>query len=122
MFLIRFIGAAVISSLTLVGGSIIWPKLTSQPRPELVEKVYDSVKETTLGVQVEALLGDTDQASLSGSVASVAGTVANQVAQDVQKKSQEFITEKVVEEVLKRFETLPEKQQEQVRQSVCPAQ
>ena len=124
MFLARFIAAFAIAAVSTVGGSVLWPMLTSSPRPNALEQVHTAFVTTPLGQQVEDVLGVSDgpvDAKLV--IASASAKVVETVGKEVQKKAEDLIYSRISEEIIRRYETLPTDDKDQVKKAVCePAQ
>jgi hypothetical protein len=114
----QFIGAMLAAGVLVVGSSFLWPRLTGQDRPSLLEEVHTKALETELGQRAENILGDTDNKEPIN-VASVSSTVINTVGQTVQKKSEEIIQTRITEEFIRRIELLPTTEKEKVEQAIC---
>jgi hypothetical protein len=116
----QFIGAFLLSSVLLTGGSLLWPVFTKQTRPAILQAVRDKVVETEAGKKAEDVLGVyTNSDNVSGTVSSVSSQLVSQAGLVVQKKVEEVVTTRIIEEVVKRFETLPNEQKEEVKTIIC---
>ena len=65
----QFIGSFVLASVVLVGGSLLWPKIMKQERPEVLQAVHDKVVETDIGKKAEEVLGTVDVPQNAGQAA-----------------------------------------------------
>lgn len=120
MFLIRFLGSAVIAGVLTVGASFYWPRLTGQPRPQALQSVYDYVLGTKTGQEAAESLGAMDETPINTSTIQEAGSqVATGVVTVVTEKVQTIVIEKVVEELVKRYDILPPVEQEKVKEQIC---
>jgi len=118
--ILKFIGAFVLASVVMMGGSLVWPKFMKGDRPAVLQAVHDKVIETDIGKRAEDDLGAyTVPSDVSQAVSSVSSQVAAQVGNAVQKKVEEVVTTRIVEEVVKRFETLPASEKEEVKNAIC---
>ncbi len=112
--LVAIAGAAVVSVV-----SILWPKFTEKPQPQALEAVRNTVLGTEIGKNTAEFLGVTDASvqplNLSDTVSSVAGVVTSSVEQKVQQ----IVSDQVAAQVIKQYQQLPVKQQEQVVEMVC---
>lgn len=112
----QFIGSFIVSSILLVGGSLVWPVVMKKERPAVLQAVRDTVVETEIGKQAEDVLGTyTDPKQIS----SMSSQVITQMQASVQHTVEDTVTTKVIEEVIKRFETLPIEKQEEMRAVIC---
>ena len=116
----QFIGAFLLASIVMIGGSLLWPKIMKRDRPEVLQAVYDRVVETEAGKKAEEVLGTVDiPENPKQAIASVSSQAASQIGSIIQKKTEEIVTHRIIEEVVKRFETLPKEEKEQVQTVIC---
>jgi hypothetical protein len=116
----QFIVAFLLASVVLIGGSLLWPKFMKGDRPPVLQAVHDKVIETDAGRKAEEVLGTyTIPNDIPQAVSSVSSQVATEVGSTVQKKVEEVVTTRIIEEVVKRFETLPTQQKEEVKNIIC---
>lgn len=108
----------------MIGGSLLWPLVMKQSRPPVLQAVHDKVVETEAGKKAEEILGvQNGPIDVQQAVGSVSSQLVTQAGNTVQKKIEEIVTQKVVEEVVKRFDTLPNANKEEVKALICkPAQ
>ena len=57
MPLFQFIGATIGASVMISVASLVWPKVTTSPRPEALSRVHDLVIQHPIGQQAERVLG-----------------------------------------------------------------
>lgn len=112
----QFVMSAIIASITLSGASLLWPRLTTQPRPEFLNKVHDVVVSTGPGQQAATVLGVSDEAkaepfSLKALQDGVTHAVTNRV--------QEVVMGNAVNELSRQFDTLPKDQKLQIQEVLC---
>ncbi len=120
MPLFQFIGAAVGAGAVVVFASLVWPKITSQPRPESLDKVRDVVMETEVGKNIANTLGVTNDTTVTPvSISSLAASAAQTVVTNIVKETQNTVTTKVLESAVKQFDQLPQAEQSKFRQLIC---
>lgn len=107
MPLFQFIGAALGASAMVTLASFVWPKVTSQPRPEALSKVYEVVSQTPIGQSIEQVLGD-QTVDVQEIVASKAAEAVTSVTNSVKRNT-----------VLKMFEALPDEEKAAFRAAIC---
>lgn len=118
--MIRFLLAALSASIVVIGVTFAWPRLTTQPRPEAMQKIYETVADTSIGKNVASVLGVSTEATATPiNVASVAGTVTNSFIQNLEEQAGQAATRELIIQVVKKIETLGPAQQEQVKQAIC---
>lgn len=116
----QFIGAFLAGSALIVGASFLWPKLTGQARPQLLEDVHEKALETDAGRRAEDVLGITDPENVQKiDIGSVSASVVKTVTTEVQKKSEEIIEKRIIEELVRRVEVLPADQKQEVQKIIC---
>jgi len=115
----QFIGAFLVATVTMIAGSFVWPMVSKQARPPILEAVHEKALETDAGKKVEKVLGVYTGVGLNETVSSVSSQVVTQVGNTVQQKAEEIVTQRLIDELLKRFDTLSEKEKEQVKTTVC---
>lgn len=105
--LFQFIGAMIGTGVMVSLASLVWPKITNQPRPELLTRVHDVVVETSLGKNIEGVLGE-QTVNMSEVVSSAANTAVTSVTTSAKQSV-----------ILKMFEFLSEDEQEEFRAKIC---
>lgn len=112
--LVALIGAGVVALV-----SLLWPKFTVKPEPQVLEQVRNTVLGTEIGQNAANLLGVANNGgqvlNLSDTVSSVAGVVTSSVEERVQS----IIAEQIASQVVKQYEQLPETQQTIVTEIIC---
>lgn len=104
MPLFQFIGVAIGASVFVSFASLAWPKVTSQPRPEVLTKVRDVVVQTEVGKGLEQVLGVSLGETVASGAAAVVDTVTRSAKQSV---------------IMRMFESLSEEEQEAFRAQIC---
>ncbi len=120
MPLFQFIGAAIGASLVMSVASLVWPLVTTQPRPEALTRVREVVLQTAAGQGVAQVLGVTDEQN-AGPV-NVQETITNGtniVIDAVAKSAQHAVTARVLESLVKQFNGLSEEDKASLRAQIC---
>lgn len=118
--ILKFIGAFVLASVVMIGGSLVWPKLMKGERPPVLQAVYEKVIETDMGKKAEDVLGTYNiPQDVPQAVSSASTQVASQVGVVVQKKVEEAVTSRIIDEFVKRYDTLPASDQEDIKNAIC---
>jgi hypothetical protein len=115
----QFIGAFLVASVTMIAGSFVWPMVSKEARPPILEAVHDKVVETEAGRKVEQTLIAYTTTDLNQTVSSVSSQVVTQVGGIVQQKAEELVTERFIDEFLKRFDSLSPAEKDQVKAVIC---
>ena len=117
---LQFVLALAVATTSLASGSLVWPRLTTQARPKLLQDVHDVVIKTSIGQQTASVLGVSDEAhvepiNIGRSVASAAAGLRTAVQQRVQT----IIVGNAVNQLNSQFDRLPKDQKEQIQQILC---
>jgi len=116
----QFIGAAIGVGAMLSLTSLIWPRVTSDPRPPALSKVRDAVLTTGAGQQAAQVLGVTDESQVERlDVATLVTRGAESVLNSVTETVRHNATAKLMESLATQFETLPEDEKEAFRARIC---
>jgi len=120
MQLFQFIGAAIGGSVFVVFASLIWPRVTNQPRPEALTKVREIAIQTSAGHNLAQVLGVTEESSIqSTSIHDVVTTGTNAAIDAVTKSAQHAVTTKILESLGNQFNNLPEEEKQTFRAQIC---
>lgn len=116
----HFIIALVVAVVSLSGGSLVWPRLTTAPRPQLLQQVHDVVIKTQPGEQAANVLGVQDEASVKPiSLGELANNAVNGIKSAAQKRAQTIIMSQVTQQLTTQYERLNADQKTQLQQIVC---
>jgi hypothetical protein len=120
MPLFQFLGAAIGATVIIAVISIAWPRLSADPRPEMLTKVREVVIETPPGRSFSEVLGVTDETGVTPvSVSTIITTGTNAAVDMVTKSTQKAVTEKILETLGSQFETLSEEEKASFRAKIC---
>lgn len=120
MQMFRIIGAVVGGALVVSVMSIVWPRFSADPRPEVLTNVHNTVIETPLGQNLENILGVGDDApGEPQSISAVVATGANAVVDAVAKSAQHAVTSKILESLAAQFQRLTEEEKAEFRAEIC---
>src|SRR5258706_13221326 len=114
-----FVLALVVSLFTLSGGSLLWPKFTTAPRPKLLQQVHDVVVKTPPGEQAAQVLGVSTDDVQPINLGEVANNIVNSVKTAAQKRAQTIIMAQVTSQLTNQYEKLPNDHQQQLQQIIC---
>lgn len=117
---VKLVLAVVVFGVTLSGGSLVWPKLTRVPRPQLLQQVHDSVIKTPVGSQAAQVLGVTDDKSVQPiNLGAIANNAWSGIKNAAQKRAQTILMSQVTAQLTSQYEKLPKDQQQQLRDIIC---
>ncbi len=114
-----FVLALVVSVFTLSGGSLLWPKFTAAPRPQLLQQVHDIVVKTPPGEQAAQVLGVSTDDVQPINLGEVANSVVTNIKTAAQKRAQTIIMAQVTSQLTNQYEKLSKDQQEKLQQIIC---
>jgi hypothetical protein len=114
-----FLSVAVFG-VTIFVGSLLWPKLTSAPRPEVLQQVHNIVIKTPQGAAAAQVLGVKDDSTVEPiNLAQVATDALNGIKSAAEKRAQTILVSQVTQQLMNQYEKLPEDQQLQLQQIIC---
>lgn len=117
----QFIGAALGGAVVVVFASLLWPRVTTQPRPEALTKVREIAIETPAGKNLAQVLGVTDESGVQPtSINDVVTTGTNAAIDAVTKSAQHAVTARILDTLGKQFQDLPEDEKATFRAQICP--
>lgn len=115
----NFILTLVVAATSLAGGSLLWPRLTTAPRPKLLQQVHDIVVKTPQGATAANVLGVSDTNVEPINLGVVANTVVNSIKTAAQKRATTIIMSQVTSQLNSQYEKLPQDQQRILQQIIC---
>ncbi len=117
---VQLVLAALVFGVTLSGGSLVWPRVTSAPRPQLLQQVHDTVIKTPAGNQVAQVLGVTDDKSVQPvNLGQAANNAWNGIKNAAQKRVQTIIMSQVTAQLTSQYGKLPKDQQKTLQEIIC---
>lgn len=120
MPLFQFIGAAIGASVVISVTSLIWPRVTREPRPEALSRVREVVMQTQMGQGVAQVLGVADETvAMPIDVNSAVSHTATYVIDSVTKSAQRAVTSRLIESIAKQFNELSEEDKASFRAQIC---
>lgn len=120
MPVIQYVAAALGSAVVISIASLVWPKVTTQPRPKQLTQVREIVMQTQVGQNMAQVLGVTDEAAVKPmSVGEFVQEQATAVVSNVADSAQHAVTSQVLMQLAKKFNALPKDEQEQFRTLIC---
>jgi ribonuclease HII len=117
---LNFIIALAIATASLVSGSLVWPRLTTQQRPRLLQEVHDVALKTSIGKETANVLGVSDETNIQPmNIGQMTYSLVNSAKDAVQKRVQTVIVGNAVNQLSSQFDRLPKEQKEQIQQILC---
>lgn len=117
---VRFLLIAGASASVVVIVALLWPRLTSRQRPQVLQAVYDTALTTQPGKDAAKILGVENEGSVKPiSVNNAVASIAGVVAATMQEKTKEIISQQVTTQIINQYQNLPQSQQEQLQELIC---
>ena len=112
--------AVVVFGVTLSGGSLVWPRVTSAPRPQLLQEVHDSVVKTPQGAAAAQVLGVADDKNVQPiNLGNIANNAWNGIKSTVQKRATTIVMSQVTSQLNSQYQKLPRDQQQALQEIIC---
>lgn len=119
----RFFLALSVAVVALGSGSLMWPRLSDQPRPQLLQNVHDLVLKTTVGQNAANVLGVSDEANVQKlDFGQMASSAVNGAKNAVQNRVRTVVVTNAVNQLNQQFDGLSDDQKIYVRQAICEPQ
>lgn len=116
----NFIIALLVAATSLAGGSLAWPKFTSNTRPKLLQEVHDLVIKTQPGRQAANVLGVSDETNIKPiQIGEIVQSAAGGVTTALQNRAQTIIVSNAVNQLRGQFDKLPKSEKDQIQQIFC---
>lgn len=120
---VQFTLALAVAFTSLAGGSLAWPRLTNQPRPQLLQQVHDVTIKTVPGQRAAEVLGVSDERQAEPiNLGKMAADGINGVKAAVQKRVQTIVVGNAVNELTRQFDKLPDDQKQYIQDALCKPQ
>jgi len=117
---VQLVLAIAVFGVTLSGGSLMWPKVTRAPRPQILQQVHDSVIKTPVGSQAAYVLGVTDDKNVQPiNLGAIANTAWGGIKNAAQKRAQTILMSQVTAQLMSQYEKLPRDQQKTLQEIIC---
>ena len=118
--LIQLALAVGVFGVTLSGGSLVWPKITSAPRPQLLQEVRDSVIHTAPGAVVAQVLGVTDDKTVQPvDMNALVNSAWRGIETIAQKRATTIVMSQITQQLNNQYKKLPTDQQQALRDIIC---
>lgn len=116
----NFIITLLFSLVVIAGASIVWPKLTNQPRPESLSKIHQIVMGTPVGQPFANILGVSSDMKIEPlNVASAATDIASGLMGTVRERIAQLVVTQAVRQLVAQVDNLPPQQKVQVVELLC---
>ncbi|MCX6793953.1 MAG: hypothetical protein NTY06_02505 [Candidatus Gottesmanbacteria bacterium] len=116
----KFVLALVIFGVTVSGGSLIWKKLTSAPRPQALQQVRDLVIKTPQGIQAAQVFGVMDDTNVQPiNLGQVVGDIGNSIKTAAEERATTILMSQVTTQLMNQYEKLPRDQQQTLQEIIC---
>lgn len=117
---VRFFLIAGASASVVVIVALLWPRLTSRPRPQVLQAVRDTALTSQPGKETAKILGVENEGSVKPiNLNSAVATIAGVVTTAVQEKTKEIIAQQITTQIVNQYQGLPQPQQQQLQEFIC---
>jgi len=117
---VQLVLAVAVFGVTLSGGSLVWPRVTRAPRPQLLQEVHDAVVKTPQGAAAAQVLGVTDDKKVAPiNLGKLAGDAWTGIKSTVQKRATTIVMSQVTAQLMNQYEKLPKDQQKTLQEIIC---
>lgn len=115
-----FIIALAVAATSLAGGSLVWPRLTTNERPKLLQEVHDVVIKTQQGQEAAQVLGVSDEKNVKPiQIGQVVGGVVGGVTSALQNRARDVIVGNAVNQLRSEYDKMPKNEKDAVQQIFC---
>lgn len=116
----KFLIVGLMSGIVVGFVSLVWPRLTAQPRPVPLKEVHDTILGTQVGQQAAQALGVSGDTGVTPvNPGQVVRSVIESVVTTVEHRTQEVVVENAVKQLTGQFTTLPAEQKQQIQAIIC---
>lgn len=120
MQLIKFLAVLGVFAVALSVGSIVWPMISKEKRPEALEKIHDIVVKTNFGSNLQNVLGVSDTITPTPiHIASAAAGVASYVVSSVEKKAQDVVYQQVLQQFYNQYQSMTPEKKKDIQDLIC---
>jgi hypothetical protein len=117
---VQLVMAIAVFGVTLSGGSLLWPRITSAPMPQILQEVRSSVIKTQPGNAAAQVLGVTDDKTVKPiNLGEVANSAWNGIKSAAQKRATTIVMSQVTQQLTNQYDKLPKDQQKTLQQIIC---
>lgn len=120
---VQFTLAITVAIASLAGGSLAWPRLTRDPRPQLLQQVHDVAIRTVPGQRAAEVLGVSDERQAEPiNLGKMAADGVNGMKGALQRRVQTIVVGNAVNELTRQFDRLPVDQKLYIQEALCKPQ
>ncbi len=111
--MLKFIFTLVAAGISVFGASLLWPRLTNQPRPPMLQEVHDTGLQTAAGQQAAQALGVSDEANITPlNGAEILAGAVGALKEAAQERAQTIMVTQLTQQ-------LSEDQKQQLQELIC---
>lgn len=118
----RFILTALFVGIISIGASVVWPYVSSSPRPDALGKIYSAVGNAPIIAQTEGVVSSLIPPQTKDNLGSVAGAAASALVESVGESAKDAALNKALDEVLKQWDALPQDKRTRIQEKICREQ
>lgn len=118
--LIKFIFTSIIMGSVVCVLSIIWPRFTTTPRPQVLESVYQTVMKNPTGVKTANVLGVTSSIPVQPiNLQSTLSTVTSTIVKSAEERVEYIIARQAVLQLMNQYDKLNPQEKQIIQDAVC---
>ncbi len=118
--LLKFVIVLLTTGLTFAAGSLLWPRLTKQPAPPLVEETKQAILQTSLGQEAAEILGVRDQENIQPiNPAAVVQNAISTVTQALEQRATQIVIQQAVTQLQNQLDKLSPEQKQEIQDQLC---
>lgn len=115
----RFFATVLLIGILSIGASVVWPYVTSSPRPDTLGKIYGAVGNAPFITQTEGVVSSLIPPQTKDNLGSVAGAAASALVESVGESAKDAAINKALDEVLKQWDALPQDKKNRIQEKIC---
>jgi hypothetical protein len=120
---IKFVFVFFLAASVVAVASVAWGRVTTSPKPQVLEAVSAFVIQTPAGAALAQVLGATAEANPEPiNVSSVAASLVGSVAGAIAQRAQDAVASQAIIQVAKGYDQLPEDQKKLLEGLICQPQ
>lgn len=110
----------VTTGLTFAAGSLLWPRITRQPAPPIVNETKQAILRTSLGQEAAEILGVKDQENIQPiNPAVVVQSALTTVTKSLEDRATQIVIQQAVSQLQNQLDKLPPAQKQEIQAQLC---
>ena len=118
--IVQFVIAAVVAAVSVTSGSLLWPRFTDQPRPQVLERVKEAALTTEAGKNAALVLGVSDEKQIQKiRIDQMIVSGIDGVKNSLTARIETILVTQAVRELSRQFDKLPADQRTYIQEALC---